>query len=147
MNRLGVNRMLQPPARYLRFLRCLLLSSESLRLLCFCLSLSAVPGQAQPLPLNDLYLLTPGSSKAVNALWGENPLSLQFKSSRTVTVADLSGPGIITMIHFAYPGSRSPNQSLSRDLLLRIYWDGSPTRAWNVPWWTSSAILTVNRTR
>ncbi len=102
-------------------------------LLCLCLSLFAVLGQGQPVPLGDLYTLTPGSTKAVNALWGENPAYLRFTSSRTVTVADLPGPGVITMIHFAYPEHWSAAQSLNRELLLRIYWDGSPTPSVECP--------------
>jgi hypothetical protein len=68
----------------------------------------------------DLARLTPGQTKAVNALWIENPLSLQFKTTKRVVVADLKGPAEITMIHFAYP----QNGTVNRDLLLRIYWDG-----------------------
>jgi hypothetical protein len=59
--------------------------------------------------------------KMINALWGENPQDKQFGPSRgEVTVADLKGPGIIRMIHFALPGK----WVLDRALLLRIYWDG-----------------------
>jgi hypothetical protein len=108
-------------------------ASRMLQGLGVCLSLLAVRAPAQPVPVDGLYLLTPGSTKAVNALWGENPLSLQFVSSRTVTVADLPGPGIITMIHFAYPQHWSARQSLNRDLLLRIYWDGASTPSVECP--------------
>lgn len=75
--------------------------------------------------VNDLAQLTPGRTSAENALWTENPLSLQFVSSKRIVVADLKGPGEITMMHFAYAQAqvgKNP-KPLSRDLLLRIFWD------------------------
>ncbi|HEX3627042.1 MAG TPA: DUF2961 domain-containing protein [Verrucomicrobiae bacterium] len=84
--------------------------------------------------LNNLYDLTPGTTKAVNALWGENPVAVQFSHTNPVVVADITGPGMITMIHFAYPQNHaSSTQSISRDLLLLIYWDGSPPPSVEVP--------------
>jgi hypothetical protein len=103
-------------------------------LLCLCICLLAGLGRAQTVSLNDLYDLTPGTTKAVNALWGENPVSVQFSHTNPVTVADITGPGMITMIHFAYPQNHaSSTQSISRDLLLLIYWDGSSTPSVEVP--------------
>ena len=61
---------------------------------------SGQPGSAQSLP-SDLARMDAGTTKAVNALWGENPLAVQFRSTTNVVVADLKGPAEITMIHFA----------------------------------------------
>jgi hypothetical protein len=71
----------------------------------------------------DLARLTPGRTAAQNALWGENPLSKQFRSAKRVVVAEINGPGIITMMHFAL-GADTSKHPINRDLLLRIYWDG-----------------------
>jgi hypothetical protein len=82
---------------------------------------------AEPSDIPDLARLTPGRTAAQNALWIENPLSKQFKTSKTVVVADINGPGVITMMHFAYsqnPGQGPAQGPINRDLLLRIYWDG-----------------------
>lgn len=75
--------------------------------------------------MESLARLTPGRTKAENALWTENPLSVQFVSSRRIVVADIKGPGEITMMHFAYAQSQvgKTPKPLSRDLILRIYWD------------------------
>lgn len=73
--------------------------------------------------------LTPGQTKMENALWHENPLSAQFVSSKTVIVADLKGPGVVTMIHFALPSAGK----LNRDVLLQMYWDGESSPSVNVP--------------
>lgn len=68
-----------------------------------------------------LYQLWDGQTKQVNALWGENPKSMQFGDGRTkVVIADIKGPGVITMIHFALPAA----MKLNRDCILRIYWNG-----------------------
>jgi hypothetical protein len=67
----------------------------------------------------DLPNLTPGRTNAENALWIENPLSRQFGSSKRVVVAQIEGPAVITMIHFAMPQALK----LNRDVLLRAYWD------------------------
>ena len=62
-----------------------------------------------------------GETKMVNALWIENPPELRMGEGRdTAAVADLKGPGIITMIHFAMPEALK----LNRDVTLRITWDG-----------------------
>ncbi|HVM47832.1 MAG TPA: glycoside hydrolase family 172 protein [Candidatus Acidoferrum sp.] len=91
------------------------------------------PVHAQPVP-SDLARLAPGSTKAVNALWGENPLAVQFRTTTNVIVADLHGPAEITMIHFAYPGRRDPvTHSLNRDVRLRIFWDGETTPSVDCP--------------
>lgn len=79
--------------------------------------------------VEDLPRLLPGHTKAQNALWIENDLSLQFKSSKSVVVADIKGPAEITMIHFAMPD----DMKLNRDLLLRVYWDGETTASVDVP--------------
>jgi len=85
--------------------------------------------------LEGLAKLTPGRTKAENALWIENPLTVQFKTTKRVVVADLKGPALITMMHFAY-GASQINQShkrLNRDLLLRIYWDGEASPSVDCP--------------
>jgi len=82
-----------------------------------------------------LSYLTPGRVRAENALWIENALSARFNTSRRVVVADLAGPAVITMIHFALPQSHfgQPIQLLDRSLLLRMYWDGEPNPSVDVP--------------
>ena len=79
--------------------------------------------------LEDLAKLTPGRTRAENALWIENELSARFNSSRRVVVADLKGPAVITMVHFAMPQTLK----LNRDVLLRIYWDGESAPSVEVP--------------
>jgi hypothetical protein len=93
------------------------------------LGFSPALAHAQGVPVADLARLTPGSTKAVNALWNENPLSLQFKTTKRVVVADLKGPAEITMMHFAYANG----DVLNRNLLLRIYWDGEATPSVECP--------------
>lgn len=71
-----------------------------------------------------------GETKQVNALWGENPKEMQFGEGRSkVIIADLKGPGIITMIHFALPQA----MKLNRDTILRIYWDGEKNPSVETP--------------
>lgn len=85
---------------------------------------------------SSLSTLTPGPVKAENGLWIETPLERQFKSSQTVTVAEMKGPGVITMIHFALPQMQvadPKNYQLNRDTLLQIYWDDEPQPSVNVP--------------
>lgn len=84
---------------------------------------------AQSLQPFDLAQLTPGDTKAINALWLENPLDVQFKTTTNVVVANIKGPAEITMMHFAMPG----NMTLNRDLFLRIYWDGESTPSVECP--------------
>ncbi len=94
---------------------------------------SATLAQGNQLP--ELARLTTGRTRAENALWIENPLSAQFKTSKRVVVAQIKGPGMITMMHFAYGDSAvSPeHRRLNRDLLLRIYWDGESTPSVDCP--------------
>jgi hypothetical protein len=63
-----------------------------------------------------------GATKMENALWGENaPERIFGKGRRKVVVADIQdGPGVITMMHFAFPEAGA----LDRSLILRIWWDG-----------------------
>ena len=94
---------------------------------------SGRPADAQSLPA-DLARVDSGSTKAVNALWGENPVAVRFRATTNVVVADLKGPAEITMMHFAYPGHRDPaTGSLNRDLRLRIFWDGETTPSVDCP--------------
>ena len=89
---------------------------------------------AQPFQIADLARLTPGRTKAENALWIENPLDKQFKTTKRVVVAQINGPATITMMHFAY-GADAPHlhKPLNRDLLLRIYWDGETNPSVDCP--------------
>ena len=88
---------------------------------CLC---SALGQPGCPPPDIDLNLARLGGepTRMVNALWVENPKEVQFGSSREVTVADLKGPGIIRMIHFAMPGTLK----IGREVVLRIWWDDEP---------------------
>jgi len=64
--------------------------------------------------------------RAENALWIETPPERRFHNNREVVVAEMKGPGMITMIHFAYPHraiAMPKEYHLNRDLLLRIWWD------------------------
>jgi hypothetical protein len=83
----------------------------------------------------DLSALTPGRTRAENALWIENPLTARFNTSNRVVVADLAGPAVITMLHFALPQSHfgQPIQLLNRDLRLRMFWDGEASPSVDVP--------------
>ena len=98
-------------------------------------ALWVVEACGQTTGLEGLAHLTPGRTKAANALWIENPLTAQFKTAKRVVVADLKGPAVITMIHFAYGQSQiaPPNKRLNRDLLLRIYWDGETSPSVDCP--------------
>lgn len=86
---------------------------------------------ADPAAISDpLCQLTEGQTKQVNALWIENPASLKFGEGRSkVVIADLKGPGIITMIHFALPAA----MRITRDVVLRIWWDGEKTPSVEAP--------------
>ncbi|HOA72605.1 MAG TPA: DUF2961 domain-containing protein [Phycisphaerae bacterium] len=80
--------------------------------------------------------LEPGRVRAENGLWIEVPLERQFKSTKRVTVADIKGPGVITMIHFAYPHKQvaePKNYQMNRDTLLQMYWDDETEPSVNVP--------------
>ena len=77
------------------------LNKSSIALILAAVNLPAI--SAQPVDWEALAKLTPGRTKAENALWIENALSARFNSSKRVVVADLKGPALITMIHFAMP--------------------------------------------
>lgn len=87
------------------------------------------------LGVGELATLTPGRVAAPNALWLENPVAERFNSLKTVCVADIKGPAVITMIHFALPQSHffQPPKLLNRDLLIRMYWDGETTPSVDCP--------------
>lgn len=95
------------------------------------LLLFASPSFGQELSIPDISSLfspIPGETKAVNALWWENPEDKRF-TRREVVVADLKGPGIITMLHFALP----ERMKLDRSVVMRVYWDGEKEPSVNVP--------------
>jgi Protein of unknown function (DUF2961) len=93
-----------------------------------------VQGHAQSWQSPDLAQLTPGKTKAINALWGENPLDVQFKTTKCVVVANIQGPAEITMMHFAYPQHHhSDAESINRDVRLCIYWDGEKNPSVDCP--------------
>jgi len=86
--------------------------------------------------LDTLPRLDDAQTVAENALWLETPLQRQFQRSKQVTIAELTGPAVITMIHFALPERMiaQPDQyRLGRELLLRMYWDGEPTPSVDCP--------------
>lgn len=97
--------------------------------------LAAFSASAQVPDVGALATLTPGKTKAQNALWIENDLSARFNSTNRVVVADLKGPAEITMIHFALPQSHfaKPARLLGRDLRLRVFWDGESSPSVEVP--------------
>jgi hypothetical protein len=88
-------------------------------------------GQAANLDsrIADLAQLTPGRTAAQNALWIENTLTARFNSSKRVVVAQIEGPAVITMIHFAMPQTLK----LNRDVLLKGYWDGEQSPSVDCP--------------
>lgn len=79
--------------------------------------------------VSNLPSLTLGRTAAQNALWIENPLSARFNTSKRVVVADIKGPAVITMIHFAMPQTLQ----LNRDVLLKMYWDGEESASVDCP--------------
>ncbi|HNT34710.1 MAG TPA: DUF2961 domain-containing protein [bacterium] len=87
--------------------------------------------------LRQLSELTPGVVRTENSLWPENPIEVRFDSpSEEVVLADLKGPGEITMIHFAMPESsilRPTEYTFGRDLVMQIYWDGEKTPSVDCP--------------
>lgn len=85
--------------------------------------------QAQDFDFDSLARLAPGRTYAQNALWIETPLTARFNSSKRVVVADVQGPAVITMIHFAMPQTLK----LDRDLLLKMYWDGETSPSVDCP--------------
>ncbi len=90
---------------------------------------SVVAATAEGQDIADLARLTPGATRAQNALWIENPLDKRFHSSKRVVVAEIEGPATITMIHFAMPQALK----LNRDVLLRAYWDGESSPSVDCP--------------
>ena len=104
-------------------------TSAGLGLTALAISLFATgPSRGQGPGLEDLDKIHSGHTRAENALWIENPLSSRFNASKRVVVADLKGPAVITMIHFAVPASQvsEPIRRLDRDLVLRMFWDEDP---------------------
>jgi hypothetical protein len=99
------------------------------------LAVAGVAGSWPPAGWDTLPVLTPGQTKAENALWIENPLTARFNTTNRVVVADLKGPAVITMIHFALPQSHfaQPPELLNRDLLLRMFWEGERSPSVEVP--------------
>lgn len=93
------------------------------------LGLAAGPGLGELAGIDDLPRLLAGRTRAENALWIENPLPARFNSSKQVVVADIKGPAVITMIHFAMPQTLK----LNRDLLLKVYWDGETSPSIDCP--------------
>jgi len=88
-----------------------------------------LPVRGQVADVSGLARLTPGQTAAKNSLWIENPLSERFNTSKRVVVADVKGPAVITMIHFAMPQVLK----LNRDVLLRMYWDGETSPSVDCP--------------
>lgn len=93
------------------------------------------PAAAQMPDLSSLDRLVPGRVRTQNALWIESPLALQFKTSKRIVLADLKGPGIITMIHFAMSRDQGTGSGrrLDRSLLIRMSWDGETQPSVDVP--------------
>lgn len=77
-----------------------------------------------------------GKVRAENGLWIETPAERQFKSGKEVVVADVKGPGVITMIHFALPNwsvAKPKEYILGRELLIKMWWDGEAEPSVNCP--------------
>lgn len=88
-------------------------------------------GALEPGNLSDLWHSDGAVVKMENGLWGENAPDRQFGKGRTkVVIADIHGPGVITMLHFALPES---GDNLDRAAILRIYWDGEKEPSVEVP--------------
>lgn len=99
---------------------------------CFCLSglVSAKTDEPGGGDFRDLWHSQDAVVKMENGLWGENDPEKQFGNGRTnVVIADIKGPGIITMIHFALPEAGL----LDRSAILRMYWDGEKDPSVEVP--------------
>jgi len=97
------------------------------------IALCAAATWGQPLGLDGLATLTPGRTKAENALWIENPLTAQFKTSKRVVVADLKGPAVITMVqagvspHFRhFPATKGGHEARVELGILGRYPRGPP---------------------
>jgi hypothetical protein len=76
------------------------------------------------------YVPYDGETKMENGLWGECPKERQFAKGGEAVIADIKGPGVITMIHFALGGVAL---STNRDTIIRIYWDGEETPSVECP--------------
>ncbi len=86
--------------------------------------------------VDDLPHLGQGKTVAENGLWIETPLDRQFRQSKEVTIAEVQGPGVITMIHFALPQrmvAQPDKYRLERDLVIRAFWDDEPTPSVECP--------------
>ena len=113
--------------------RCMQMSCGGLRMTGYLaiqmMALSLVAGLGEGAGIDDLPRLLAGRTRAENALWIENPLTARFNSSKQVMVAEIKGPAVITMIHFAMPQALK----LNRDLLLKVYWDGETSPSVDCP--------------
>lgn len=58
---------------------------------------------------------------------------LPLASGQTLTLADIEGPGVIRHIWMTMPDSTAAGPFVLRDLVLRMYWDGSETPSVEVP--------------
>jgi D-arabinan exo alpha-(1,3)/(1,5)-arabinofuranosidase (non-reducing end) len=99
---------------------------------CVCLSRLALGDSGEPIggSFGELWHSQDAVVKMDNGLWGENAPDKQFGNGRTnVVIADIKGPGIITMIHFALPEAGH----LDRSAILRMYWDGETNPSVEVP--------------
>lgn len=79
--------------------------------------------------------LAHGRVRAENGLWIETPPERRFNDNKTVVVAEVKGPGVITMIHFALPNLSvaDAKYALNRDTLIRMWWDGETEPSVDVP--------------
>jgi len=93
------------------------------------MTLSLAAGLGEVAGIEDLPRLVTGRTRADNALWIENPLTARFNSAKQVTVAEIKGPAVLTMIHFAMPQTLK----LNRDVLLKAYWDGETAPSIDCP--------------
>jgi len=85
---------------------------------------------AHPKSSDALYLPVEGETHLENGLWDECPRERQFVKGGKAVIADIQGPGVITMIHFALGAVAL---SINRDTILRIYWDGEATPSVECP--------------
>lgn len=98
--------------------------------------LLALAGCGPRYDMGDLARLTPGRTFADNGLWIETPKERQFQTSKRVVVGEATGPGFVTMIHFAMPqrwAAKPTEYVLGRELLIRMYWDGEATPSVDCP--------------
>lgn len=58
---------------------------------------------------------------------------LPLAAGDTLTLADIEGPGVIRHIWMTVPDTTSAGPFVLRDLVLRVYWDGRPEPAIEVP--------------